>query len=65
MNGHLLERMKGCKGITGMQSKKCFKYLNSKHGDYPISDKASKEVLSIPMNSFLKREQIGSYCQNN
>tara|TARA_Y100001958_G_C21175105_1_gene506105 strand:- start:155 stop:1261 length:1107 start_codon:yes stop_codon:yes gene_type:complete len=37
---------------------KCFKYLNSKHGDYPISDKASKEVLSIPMNSFLKREQI-------
>ncbi len=37
---------------------KCFKFLNSRHGDYPISDKASKEVLSIPMNSFLSDSQI-------
>ncbi|MDC1497065.1 DegT/DnrJ/EryC1/StrS family aminotransferase [Pelagibacteraceae bacterium] len=36
----------------------CFKYLNSSHGDYPASDKASKEVLSIPMNPFLNNHQI-------
>jgi UDP-2-acetamido-2-deoxy-ribo-hexuluronate aminotransferase len=36
----------------------CFKFLNSKLGDYPISDKASKEVLSIPMNSFLSDSEI-------
>ena len=36
----------------------CFKYLNSKHGDFPNSDKASKEVLSIPMNPFLNNDQI-------
>jgi UDP-2-acetamido-2-deoxy-ribo-hexuluronate aminotransferase len=36
----------------------CFKYLNSKIGDFPISDKASKEVLSIPMNPFLNDIQI-------
>jgi UDP-2-acetamido-2-deoxy-ribo-hexuluronate aminotransferase len=36
----------------------CFKYLNSKHGDFPNSDKASKEVLSIPMNPYLNNDQI-------
>lgn len=37
---------------------KCFKYLKSEHGDFPISDKASTEVLSLPMNPFLTVEQI-------
>ena len=36
----------------------CFKYLNSKHGDFPVSDGASKEVLSLPMNPFLDNYQI-------
>jgi UDP-2-acetamido-2-deoxy-ribo-hexuluronate aminotransferase len=36
----------------------CFQYLNSKHGDFPNSDKASKEVLSIPMNPYLNNDQI-------
>jgi UDP-2-acetamido-2-deoxy-ribo-hexuluronate aminotransferase len=36
----------------------CFQYLKSKPGDFPMSDKASKEVLSIPMNSFLNKKQI-------
>ena len=36
----------------------CFKYLNSKHGDFPVSDSASKEVLSLPMNPFLDNYQI-------
>tara|TARA_B100001059_G_C17820975_1_gene578264 strand:- start:754 stop:1848 length:1095 start_codon:yes stop_codon:yes gene_type:complete len=36
----------------------CFKYLNYSKGDFPISEKLSKMVLSIPMNSFLTREQV-------
>lgn len=36
----------------------CFKYLNYKQNDFSISEKASKEVISIPMNPFLKNEQI-------
>jgi UDP-2-acetamido-2-deoxy-ribo-hexuluronate aminotransferase len=36
----------------------CFKYLKCKHGDMPISDQASAEVLSIPMNPFLNLKQI-------
>ncbi|MDB3894467.1 DegT/DnrJ/EryC1/StrS family aminotransferase [Candidatus Pelagibacter sp.] len=36
----------------------CFNYLKYKSGDFPISEKASKEVLSIPMNPFLDDNQI-------
>jgi UDP-2-acetamido-2-deoxy-ribo-hexuluronate aminotransferase len=36
----------------------CFKYLGSITGDFPISDMASKQVLSIPMNPFLNNMQI-------
>jgi len=36
----------------------CFQYLNYKQNDFPISEKASNEVISVPMNSFLTSEQI-------
>jgi UDP-2-acetamido-2-deoxy-ribo-hexuluronate aminotransferase len=36
----------------------CFRYLNYKQNDFPISEKASNEVISVPMNSFLTSEQI-------
>ena len=36
----------------------CFDYLNYKHGDIPISEEASKEVISLPMNPFLSENQI-------
>lgn len=36
----------------------CFKYLKYKQSDFPVSDQASKEVLSIPINPFLTHEQI-------
>ena len=36
----------------------CFKYLNYKQSNFLISDKASKEVLSLPMNPFLTSEEI-------
>jgi len=36
----------------------CFQYLNYKQGDFPISEQASKEVLSLPMNPFLSSKEI-------
>jgi UDP-2-acetamido-2-deoxy-ribo-hexuluronate aminotransferase len=36
----------------------CFQYLRHKQGDFPISEKASNEVMSIPMNPFLTNDQI-------
>ena len=42
----------------------CFKYLNYKSNDFPISEVASNEVVSIPMNPFLKNEQIDYIVSN-
>ena len=36
----------------------CFQYLRHQQGDFPISEKASNEVMSIPMNAFLTDDQI-------
>jgi len=36
----------------------CFQYLNCKQGDFPISEKASNEVMSLPMNPFLTEEEV-------
>jgi UDP-2-acetamido-2-deoxy-ribo-hexuluronate aminotransferase len=36
----------------------CFQYLRHKQGDFPISEKASNEVMSIPMNPFLTDVEI-------
>jgi UDP-2-acetamido-2-deoxy-ribo-hexuluronate aminotransferase len=42
----------------------CFEYLNYKLNDFPISEVASNEVISIPMNPFLKNEQIDYIVSN-
>ena len=42
----------------------CFQYLEYKLGSFPISEKASKEVMSLPMNSFLTKEEIEYISQN-
>tara|TARA_B100000767_G_C19719201_1_gene516457 strand:- start:367 stop:1464 length:1098 start_codon:yes stop_codon:yes gene_type:complete len=36
----------------------CFQYLNYKFGDFPHAEKASKEVMSLPMNPYLTNEEI-------
>ena len=41
----------------------CFQYLNYKQGDFPISEKASNEVMSLPMNPFLSYEEIKYICK--
>jgi UDP-2-acetamido-2-deoxy-ribo-hexuluronate aminotransferase len=36
----------------------CFKYLNYKNNNFPVSEKASKEVISLPMNPYLTDDQV-------
>jgi UDP-2-acetamido-2-deoxy-ribo-hexuluronate aminotransferase len=41
-----------------LHMQECFQYLNYKKGDFPASKQASKEVMSLPMNSFLTDKEI-------
>jgi UDP-2-acetamido-2-deoxy-ribo-hexuluronate aminotransferase len=41
---------------TPLHLQKCYKFLNYKEGDFPISEKAGKEVFSLPMSPFLSDE---------
>ena len=41
-----------------LHMQECFSYLNYKEGDFPISEKISKEIMSLPMNPFLTDEEI-------
>jgi UDP-2-acetamido-2-deoxy-ribo-hexuluronate aminotransferase len=36
----------------------CFEYLEYKEGDFPISEKVSKEIISLPMNPYLMDEEV-------
>lgn len=36
----------------------CFDYLNHNQGDFPIAEKISEEILSLPMNPYLEKEEI-------
>lgn len=36
----------------------CFDYLNYKAGDFPISERVSKDIMSLPMNPYLTEEEI-------
>ena len=35
----------------------CFKYLGLGPGDFPVAEKVSDEIMSLPMNPFLTREE--------
>lgn len=36
----------------------CFEYLGYKKGDFPVSEVVSEEIMSLPMNPYLKDEEI-------
>ena len=40
----------------------CFKYLNYKKRDFPVAEKIAEEILSLPMNPYLKNEEIEYIC---
>lgn len=41
-----------------------FSYLKYKKGDFPIAEKLSKEILSLPISPFLKDDEIKNITQN-
>ncbi|MEA3352307.1 MAG: DegT/DnrJ/EryC1/StrS family aminotransferase [Campylobacterota bacterium] len=40
----------------------CFSYLGYKKGDFPISEKISQDIMSLPMNPYLSDEEIQYIC---
>jgi UDP-2-acetamido-2-deoxy-ribo-hexuluronate aminotransferase len=42
---------------TPLHLQKCYKSLNYSVGDFPVSEKAAKEVFSLPMSPFITKEQ--------
>jgi len=41
-----------------LHMQECFKYLGYKKGDFPVAEKVSKEIMSLPMNPYLNDEEI-------
>lgn len=41
----------------------CFRYLGSNLGDFPISEKISTEVMSLPMNPYLTSDEQDYICK--
>jgi UDP-2-acetamido-2-deoxy-ribo-hexuluronate aminotransferase len=42
----------------------CFDYLGFKKGDFPISEIVAEEIMSLPMNPYLKDEEIEYICKS-
>lgn len=41
-----------------LHMQKCFKYLKIPFGAYPVSEKVSQEVISLPMNPFIEEKEV-------
>jgi len=41
-----------------LHMQECFKYLGYKKGDFPLAERVSEEVMSLPMNPYLSDEEI-------
>ena len=41
----------------------CFKYLGYNLGDFPLSEKVSNEIMSLPMNPYLTSEEQDYICK--
>ena len=42
----------------------CFKYLGYKSGDFPIAEMISNEIMSLPMNPYLTKNEINYISEN-
>jgi dTDP-4-amino-4,6-dideoxygalactose transaminase len=66
-----LQKYLDTKGIsTGLHypvplhQQKAFSHLNYKNGDFPVTEKVSDEILSLPMYPELTDEQIHYVCSS-
>lgn len=41
----------------------CFEYLNYNLGDFPVSEKISNEIMSLPMNPYLTKKEQEYICK--
>ena len=46
-----------------LHMQECFKYLGYKKDDFPVAEKISEEIISLPMNPYLKNEEIEYICE--
>jgi UDP-2-acetamido-2-deoxy-ribo-hexuluronate aminotransferase len=42
----------------------CFQYLGLGRGDFPVAETVSEEIMSLPMNPFLTREELEYVCES-
>jgi len=42
----------------------CFSYLGYKKDDFPIAERVSNEIMSLPMNPYLSDDEISYICSN-
>ena len=42
----------------------CFSYLNYKEGDFPVSELIANEIISLPMNPYLRDDEIAYITKN-
>jgi len=48
---------------TPLHLQECFAYLDYKEGDFPVAERVSQEIMSLPMNPYLRDEEI-AYISN-
>ncbi|PRX38730.1 DegT/DnrJ/EryC1/StrS family aminotransferase [Salegentibacter salegens] len=41
-----------------LHQQECFEYLDYKEGDFPVTEKVTREILSLPMNPYLTTKEI-------
>jgi len=48
-----------------LHMQECFAYLGYKKGDFPVAEKVSKEIMSLPMNPYLTDDEIEYIVESN
>ena len=49
---------------TPLHLQEAFRYLGYKKWDFPLAEKFSTEILSLPMSPYLDPEEIKTVCSN-
>ncbi len=47
-----------------LHMQECFQYLGYSKGDFPVAEAVSDEIMSLPMNPFLTREEQKYICES-